>query len=493
MAENRRKSRKKGSHSWSMIITFGLMTLILGITALLFVPEEKPKKTKNTPTVTPTIAVQDFVTEREILAVVLEKDTEEKIITVYNVITEEEEKLIYTGATTFFDGYGVQMTAAQLPKGSLYQFKIDTKEEWISTAVEAVDRTEERKEGGVWEKTGVDYFTIEKDKISFRNQNYRYSTGLCVISNGEKTSLEDIEPSVDIVTVRGIGQTIYEMIVTKGHGYISLMNHEDFIGGTITIGSTRVDTVEEQGSYLVREGTYRVVVACGEYNGTEQLTVKRDEITVFDVFEYGSGPIEKGWLTIDIDPLGATLYIDGEKTEYTDGVELPYGAYHFEFTEGGYISYESTVYISQPQQSLSVYLTEQKEEMIETDDIEDDPTKDPQVNNNSQEEDTTNNSNETNSAQEESSETDSTAVQTSVSIQHLGYQLNENDAIYILGPVGSKIYLDGEYLGLAPIDFEKIIGSYVITVIKSDGSVKNFNCSEKNNGEDSYYNFDWTD
>lgn len=487
MAENTRKSRKKGNYGLSIVMTFVLMALILASTALIFVPEEKSKKSKVTPTATPKVETENIATETEVLAVVLEKDTELKMITVYNVMTEEEQKLVYTGATTFFDGYGVQMTAAQLSEGGLYQFMIDTKEEWISTATEAIDRTGEEKEVDVWEKKGVDYITIEENKISFRNQNYRYSEGLCVMSNGEKISLTDIEPNVDILTVRGIGQTIYEIVVTKGHGYISLTNHEDFVGGTITIGSTRVDTIEEKSIHLVREGSYRVTVAHGDYIGTEELKVTRDETTVFDVFDYGSGPIEKGWLTIAVEPLGATLYIDGVKTAYTDGIELEYGMYRFEFTEGGYISYEAMVQISQPQQSLSVYLTEQQEGSVVDDD---DPTNDPDEDNNQA---TNNNKEDSNATQGESSETGSSAIQTSVSIQHLGYSFNEDNATYILGPEGSEIYLDGEYLGEAPIDFEKIIGSYVITVIKEDGSVKNFNCSETDNGEDSYYNFSWTD
>ena len=82
---------------------------------------------------------------------------------------------------------------------------------------------------------------------------------------------------------------------------------------------------------------------------------------------------------------------------------------------------------------------------------------------------------------------------TSVSVTGMGYELNLNNAIYILGPTGAEIYLDGEYLGTAPMDFEKIIGSYVITVIRTDGAVKNFNCTETDNGEDSYYNFSWID
>ena len=82
---------------------------------------------------------------------------------------------------------------------------------------------------------------------------------------------------------------------------------------------------------------------------------------------------------------------------------------------------------------------------------------------------------------------------TSISLIGRGYALDMNNAVYILGPSGAEIYLDGEYIGKAPMDFEKIIGSYVITVIRSDGAVKNFNCSETDNGSDSYYNFSWID
>ena len=493
MVENQGKARKKKKQNVSIIMTFVLMAFILGITAWLLVPEEQPKKSNYAPTATPKTELQDIKTEEEVLAVVLEKDTELKMITVYNVMTEEEQKLVYTGATTFFDGYGVQMSAAQLPTGSLYQFTIDTKEEWISTAKEAVNRSEQKQAGGVWEKTGVSYFTIEEDKISFRNQNYRYSKQLCVMSNGKKISIEDIEPSVDIVTVRGLDQTIYEIVVTKGHGYISLSNHEDFVGGMITIGNTRTDSIKEENKYLVREGSYRVTVNHGEYAGTEELMVNRDETAIFDVFDYGSGPIEKGWITIAVEPLGATLYIDGVKTTYTDGVELNYGTYQFEFAEGGYVSYKAMVHISQPQQSLSVYLTEQTGEVPDETD-ENDPTNEPETNQNQEgENDPTNDPDTSNTNEEDDQNNESNAVQTSVSIQHLGYDFNEDNATYILGPEGSEIYLDGEYLGQAPIDFEKIIGSYVITVIKSDGSVKNFNCSEKDDGQDSYYNFSWTD
>lgn len=484
-----RRNRRKNNHTGAIAVMATLILLILLSTALLFLPEEKPKKKDNqaSTTVVPTGVITSVPMESETLAVVLEVDTEVKMITVYDVKAEEQQKLVYTGATTFYDGFGIQLTAAQLEKGSLYRFNIDTKEEWISTACEAVDRREKPKNTEVWEITGVDYMTIAQDKISFRGQNYRYDKGVCVMSNGKQITLADIQPTVDIVTVRGIGQVIYEIVVTKGHGYITLKNHEDFIGGIITIGSTRVDSVYENSTYLVREGTYTVSAECGEYAGTENITVARDATAVFDLFEYGSGPVKKGWLTIHIDPLGADLYIDGTKTAYTDGIELEYGTYHFEFAEGGYVSYQATVLIDQPRQSLSVYLTEQKTEEDNPDDG--DTTTDP---NDTTGDNTTGDATGDNTTGN-TTDNDFSGIMTSVSVTSMGYNLNLNNAIYILGPSGAEIYLDGTYLGTAPMDFEKIIGSYVITVIRADGAVKNINCSETDNGEDSFYNFDWID
>lgn len=492
MTEIRRNKRKK-SQSGAIAVMITLMVLIFVSTILLFLPEEEQKKKHGgiTPTAIPTNVVTPLPMETETLAVVLEVDTEVKMITVYDVKEEEQRKLVYTGATTFYDGFGIQLTAAQLEPGSLFRFTINRKEEWISTANEAVDRREKPQNTEVWEKSGVDYLNIEHDRISFRGQNYRYTEGLCVMSNGQKITLEDIQPTVDIVTVRGVGQTIYEIVVTKGHGYITLKNHGDFIGGVITIGSTRVDSIYENSKYLVREGTYFVSVECGEYAGAEDIVVARDATAVFDVFEYGSGPIKKGWLTISVEPLGADLYIDGVKTAYTDGIELEYGTYRFEIAEGGYTSYQATVLIDQPKQSLSVYLIEQNTGGAIGDG--EDTTTDPKEQTGNSPGNATSDNKEDDEKNGTTGGDDVSDSMTSVTVTGLGYELELNNAIYILGPSGADIYLDGTYLGKAPMDFEKIIGVYVLKVVRPDGREKEFNMAETDDGQDSFYNLSWID
>ena len=80
--------------------------------------------------------------------------------------------------------------------------------------------------------------------------------------------------------------------------------------------------------------------------------------------------------------------------------------------------------------------------------------------------------------------------QTSVSIQGLGdYKLATDYAVYIVEPEGAEVYLDGVYLGKVPIDFEKIIGEYTITIKKPDGSTFEYSLNGYEDGMDGWYAF----
>ena len=488
--ENQR--RKRTSHSGAIALMFTLVVLMVFSVAILFLPEGGNGPGGNQPTKKPAQPIGGAVTpgtveETEYVAIVLGLDKENKTLSVYGAETGEKKNLVYSGASVFFDGYGVQVTAGQLEIGGLYVFTVNMEDAYISGGKEAIIRSEKKEENGIWEKTGVDSMTIAADKISFRNQNYRYSESVCVMNNGKQIALSDINTKTDIVTVRGKGAVIYEIVVTKGHGTIALTNHEDFIGGTITIGNTKIDTVTEAGTYVVREGTYVVSVTCGEYSGTETVEVVRDTKTEVNLFDYGRGPIQVCDVTFTVEPLGASLYIDGVKTAYTDGVQLDYGTYKIEFAEGGYISYTSTLRVEEPEMHLTVYLKENEPSPTP------EPTLAPTVTPTPEETpDVTPEATVTPTEAPDVTPTATPVPETgsSVSIVGLeGYKLDLEYAIYIIEPVGAEVYLDEIYLGIVPIDFEKIIGPYELTIIKKDGTVNKYDCEGVDNETDSWYSF----
>ncbi|MBE5950803.1 MAG: PEGA domain-containing protein [Lachnospiraceae bacterium] len=498
--ENQRRTGK-GKYSGAIALMCTLAVLMIFSVILLFLPEQGgPGGNKLTPTSGPTTADDNPGTAKETLytAVLLGHDKENKYLTVYDVADCQKKNLVYSGGSTFFDGYGVQVTAGQLEKGGLYLFTVNTKDEVITNGKEAIERTEQTTGSGIWEKTGVDSLVIASDKISFRNQNYRYNEALCVMSNGKQISLADINTKTDIVTVRGKDSEIYEIVVTKGHGTIALKNHEDFIGGTITIGSSKIDTVTEAGTYIVREGTYTVSVVNGEYSGTEQLVVDRDQAVEFDLFQYGRGPIQVCNLTFTVDPLGATLYIDGVKTAYTDGVQLDYGTYKIEFAEGGYDSYTTTLHVDEPTMHLAVYLKEREPTPTEKPTPSPEPTKTPQETlapeptevPDISETPTVPPTMTPTAVPTETPGSTEPSGQMSVSIRDFEkYTLNLEYAIYITEPEGAEVYLDGVYIGIVPIDFEKIIGPYELLIKKKDGTLKRYQCEGMDDDTDSWFVF----
>lgn len=84
--------------------------------------------------------------------------------------------------------------------------------------------------------------------------------------------------------------------------------------------------------------------------------------------------------------------------------------------------------------------------------------------------------------------------QTSVSIRDFGdYTLDLDYAVYITEPEGAEVYLDGIYLGIVPVDFEKILGNFEITIIRPDGKDKTFQLKGTDNAMDSWYSFTWED
>ena len=500
MGHQRRKQR--GSGNGAVFFMGILAVLMIFSVVLLFLPVEEQKNPENKKTPTPTTIQKERKLE-EVYAVVLGMDKENRFLSVHMVETGEKKNLVYTGGTVFYDSYGTQVVAGQLEIGGLYCFTVDVEEEYITTGKAAIDRSEKRKEDGTWEKTGVDSISFSDGKISLRNQNYRPADGLCVMNNGREITIADINPKTDILTVRGKESYVYEIVVTKGHGTIALENFEDFVGGTIVIGNTRIDSVTETGTYVVREGTYNVQVTNGEYSGTEQLTVKRDETTVFDLYEYGRGPIQTCFVTFYVEPLGATLYIDGKKTAYTDGIELDYGTYKIEYAEGGYISYTATLRVEEPTLFVSVYLKEKEVTPTPTNTPTPTPTPEPtealKPTEIPQETLTPTPTVEPTLTPTPIPEPEPTLIpeptpevyeQTSVSIQGLGdYKLATDYAVYIVEPEGAEVYLDGVYLGKVPIDFEKIIGEYTITIKKPDGSTFEYSLNGYEDGMDGWYAF----
>ena len=64
-----------------------------------------------------------------------------------------------------------------------------------------------------------------------------------------------------------------------------------------------------------------------------------------------------------------------------------------------------------------------------------------------------------------------------------------DNVISVKTPEGVGVYLDGEYVGTAPVSFPKTVGTHTITLYKSGYLIKSYTIQANDDGKDDEYNF----
>ena len=62
--------------------------------------------------------------------------------------------------------------------------------------------------------------------------------------------------------------------------------------------------------------------------------------------------------------------------------------------------------------------------------------------------------------------------------------MSDNKKIFIEGPQGAEVYLDGTYVGIAPCSTLKVTGSHTITLSKSGYKPKTYTVNVINDEKD---------
>ncbi len=268
------KNRLIGILAVTLMAVFAV-AITVGIVNMFRQPQKKPAGGKNGTEITePTPA------PKELNAVFLELDKSGKRIRFYDIKTDEEVILDYNGATRFYGREGSLITAGVLSAGDLLHL--------VCTAGDDEMLAEAVWDDRIWEKSKIDELEIfpEEHRMVIRNQNYTYSDKLCIIDDGAMSDIENLVPSADRYTIRGEGSVIYEIIVDIGHGKITLLNYDRFIGGQISLGERYAFDIADPAEYVVREGTYRVNASLKRLSASQTIEIGRNSNIYFDLSYY---------------------------------------------------------------------------------------------------------------------------------------------------------------------------------------------------------------
>ena len=142
--------------------------------------------------------------------------------------------------------------------------------------------------------------------------------------------------SQDLVTIRGIDRKIYSVNVERGHGYLRLRNEQALIGGWIEVGNKVIREISEDMLLVVPEGSYQVALSNGGVSSIKDVVIERDRETVLDVSDIEIVQDKTGRILFTVNPAGADVSIDGELTDISSPVELPYGIHKIHMEADGY-------------------------------------------------------------------------------------------------------------------------------------------------------------
>lgn len=391
------------------------------------------------------------------MVVLIGKDVSRKELTLRNISGGKEKTLTYNGTTMISTKNGGPLTASELKVGEILNVTFTTYNSVISEIVESPD---------VWVNRDITNYSIdEKGKtIQIGATLYELDKNLVVASGDNIAELMDIT-ELDTITIYGIDKKIYAITINDGHGYIRVVNDSYFVGGWIEVGQEMIKVLTEDMLIPIKEGTYDVKVSNKGYAGNETVTVVRDKETKLDLSKIEIEEVAISHVMFNISPDYAQLYVDGLITNFEERVPLEYGIHSVRVECPGYETVNCNIKVGNEYADISVSLDEESD---------------------SDEESSSSSSSRSSSTENTDNITQTTAPVTSSSETEpsLSSVLSDNKKIYVEGPSGAEVYLDGTYIGVAPCSTFKVTGKHTLTLTKSGYKTKSYTINVTNDGND---------
>lgn len=390
-------------------------------------------------------------------AIVVKKNEEEGTITFLNMQIGRNYTLKYDGATEIHDKYKQGISISQVPLGEITDITFVKFSKRLNSIQISSD---------AWSYTDIEKFELGRNNKTMKlgDEEFKLFKKVPILSNDMQGELMDLNAG-DILTVKGIDHTIYSVIVEKGHGYLRLANDQYFVGGWIEVGQKVIQPITENMLLVVPEGTYEVVLTNTRIEGKKQVIIERDGELELDVGDIKPQEIKYGKVVFLMNPATASLYIDGTLQKDTNVVDLEYGIHQLIVKADGYKTITQYIKVGQEKATITIKMeamSSAKDSSEETTNIGADTNTDSLIDANTQ------SSNNT--------VTQSASAATS-------------NKVYIDSPEGAEVYLDSNYIGVAPTSFLKSAGTHIISLRKTGYQTKSYTLQLDSTAKDITYSF----
>ena len=364
-------------------------------------------------------------------AVLVKKDKKEKKVTLLNLNRSRTYTLSMDGTTHLYDKYGESVSLEQIAEGDIVD---------VSFLKGTRHLTSMKQSAEAWKNEGISRYEINyvRSEVKIGEDIYKLTENTQYFSMGRAIEKMDINPG-DVLDFQGLDKQVLSVKVAKGHGYLRLVNDENFVGGWIEIGQSAIQRITDDMLLTLPEGSYQVNISHRGGGGVKDVTIYRNEETALDIGDLEVAEIQKGMLIFSMSPSGSQVYLDGVITDVSEPVTLEYGIHQMIVKADGYKSITQYLRVGQASAGVNVVLESVAGE-----------------------------------------ETDKTEV-TDVS--------SDSYKVHLDAPEGVEAYLDGNYVGIVPCSFKKVSGAHVLTLRKTGYTTRSYTIQVDDEEKDISFSF----
>ncbi len=386
-------------------------------------------------------------------AVLVDINNVDSTVTLLNLDLNRRYTLAMDGTTRFADKYGNAISLNQLQEGDIVDVTFLKSQKHLTSMQLAQT---------AWQYDDVERYEMNnvRNEVTIGGEVFQLSKDTQYFSQGHNIEKMDLNPA-DILTFHGIDSTVLSVTVEKGHGYLRLVNDENFVGGWLEIGQTQIVQITEDMLVTVPEGSYQVDISYNGSGGTKNVVINRNEETTLDIGDLEVAEAQYGMVLFSMSPSNAELYIDGSQADPSQPISLEYGIHQIIAKSDGYKSL--TQYLRVGQESAGVD--------VQLDKVDSDS------------EEGTSGSSSGSASSSSTGSTSSTESTSTVDTTTTYYR------VHIDAPENAEVYLDGSYVGISPCSFRKTSGSHVITLRKSGYETRSYTVQVDDEQKDVSYSF----
>ena len=418
-------------------------------------------------------------------AAIRDIDTVRKQIRFRNHSTGKTYTLSYDNTSMIYDARGEALSAALLEVGQIVDVTFLKSTRHVTTLNVS-------NEAWTVENTRDHELVRGDGTAKVKGEIYKIDNRTLVMADGNLALAEDVL-STDTVTVSGIGKEIYSVMVTGGHGYVSLssdtVEDHSLVGAWIELDNEVIYKISPNMLLSAPEGDYNLQILGNGASYQQEVNISRNQETVVDTSNVNITKPKEGLVTFDIIPDTAEVFVDGEKVLTGVPQSIRYGYHSLKIVADGYVTQDKYLKIGTPKSVISIEL--------EKDSASDSASTGVSAGDISGFGDSGANSTSIGVTVGDVSNLTSSAATTASTVsansseekEKPGNKVIEGYKLYFDKPYGAELYFDGAYVGMIPASVTKISGTHEV-ILKQEGyETKSYRISVDSDKVDLNYTF----